>query len=384
MKKRFLMFLVIFPALSYGQTQTRNDAGIQGNAGATSGFFETNSPVNYPAGAFSWWHLLDVRHSYPENNFAMQFAGSFYDQNLYFRKTVNSPTQSWSKVLLETGGKVGIGTDTPNQKLTVMGGIGFEHNSSDKKLYSPIDGTLEWMTHEAAYKPGFAISHQGQQRVYLSINGDSYLNGGKVGIGTTAPQELLELKSSTPVQSFHMPGVASYKLGINSNGKFKIAGMDNSFGGHAGSFEGSNVQLLVMDRNGNVSIGTESTPEKLSVKGKIRAHEIKVEMANWPDYVFEHDYKILGLNELDAYIKANKHLPEMPSAKEAEANGIALGELVKLQQKKIEELTLHLIEKDKQIVKETEVNVLQGNKISAMQKEFLQLKQLILKTKKKK
>ncbi len=68
-------------------TLTRDNAGLQGHAGATSGFFDTSNPVNYPSGAQSWWHLLDVRHHNIYNNFAMQFAGNFYDQEPYFRKT---------------------------------------------------------------------------------------------------------------------------------------------------------------------------------------------------------------------------------------------------------------------------------------------------------
>jgi hypothetical protein len=100
---------------------------------------------------------------------------------------------------------------------------------------------------------------------------------------------------------------------------------------------------------GNVGIGTETPTEKLSVNGKIRAKEIKVESANWPDYVFEEGYQIGKLETLESYIKANKHLPEVPSAKEVAANGIELGEMNKVLLKKIEELTLHLIEKDKTI-----------------------------------
>jgi len=100
---------------------------------------------------------------------------------------------------------------------------------------------------------------------------------------------------------------------------------------------------------GNVGIGTTNPTEKLSVNGKIRAKEIKVEASNWPDYVFEEGYDVGTLQKLESYIKANKHLPGMPSAKEVETNGIAVSEMLKLQQQKIEELTLYLIDKDKKI-----------------------------------
>lgn len=84
------------------RSESRDDAGLQGNAGARSGFYETAAPSpasNWPVGASSWWHLLDVRHSNSANNYAMQFSGSFFDQDLYFRKTNGSPTTAWSKVL---------------------------------------------------------------------------------------------------------------------------------------------------------------------------------------------------------------------------------------------------------------------------------------------
>jgi hypothetical protein len=53
------------------RTEYRHDAGLRGDAGALSCFFQTNAPVNYPLGATSWWHLLDVRHSNAANNYAM-------------------------------------------------------------------------------------------------------------------------------------------------------------------------------------------------------------------------------------------------------------------------------------------------------------------------
>lgn len=107
---------------------------------------------------------------------------------------------------------------------------------------------------------------------------------------------------------------------------------------------------MVVAADGKVGIGTEAFgAERLAVNGNIRAKEIKVEATGWPDYVFQKDYKISSLADLDRYIKANKHLPGIPTAQEVKQNGIELGEMNKLLLQKIEELTLHLIGKDKAI-----------------------------------
>ncbi|MBU0488211.1 MAG: hypothetical protein KKA07_01250 [Bacteroidetes bacterium] len=81
------------------RTETRDNAGLRGDAGAQSGFFETSSPTNFPSGASSWWHLIDSRHSSTGNNYALQIAGSFFDQDLYFRKTNDNAAQAWTKLL---------------------------------------------------------------------------------------------------------------------------------------------------------------------------------------------------------------------------------------------------------------------------------------------
>lgn len=113
----------------------------------------------------------------------------------------------------------------------------------------------------------------------------------------------------------------------------------------------SNSKFAAMSirSNGDVGIGTTSPREKLSVNGNIRSREIKVEAQNWPDFVFEKNYKKLSLSELEAYVQHHKHLPGVPSASEVEKNGIALGEMNKILLQRLEELALHLIEKDKQL-----------------------------------
>ena len=117
---------------------------------------------------------------------------------------------------------------------------------------------------------------------------------------------------------------------------------------------------MVIDHTGNIGSGTFNPEDKLTVNGRIRANEIRVNGQQTPDYVFEPDYQKLSLSELEAYIKKYKHLPEGPSASEAEKNGIELGEMNKLLLKKIEELTLHLIEQDKEI-KTLKMQQLNGN-----------------------
>ncbi|SMC75173.1 hypothetical protein [Pedobacter africanus] len=101
--------------------------------------------------------------------------------------------------------------------------------------------------------------------------------------------------------------------------------------------------------NGNVGIGTATPDSKLAVNGNIRAHEIKVETANWPDYVFAKDYELPTLQETEKHIKTKGHLPGIPSAAEVKANGIDLGEMNAKLLQKIEELTLHLIRQQKEI-----------------------------------
>lgn len=101
---------------------------------------------------------------------------------------------------------------------------------------------------------------------------------------------------------------------------------------------------------GRVGIGTANPQADLAVEGNILAKQIKVKTdITVPDYVFDPDYNLKSLQEIEEYVKINKHLPEMPSANEIGKKGLDVAEMNLLLLKKIEELTLHLIEKDKTI-----------------------------------
>lgn len=128
-------------------------------------------------------------------------------------------------------GKIGIGTATLDQKLTVKGGgIGFDYNSADKKLYSPADGVLEWMTHNSAGQHGFAVSHQGDQRVFLNTSGSSYFFGGALGVGTRTPGAALEVDGGNRAVRIRNTGAAAGKywaIGPDTNNNFTIYNQTN-------------------------------------------------------------------------------------------------------------------------------------------------------------
>lgn len=108
-----------------------------------------------------------------------------------------------------------------------------------------------------------------------------------------------------------------------------------------------------------VGIGTENPDATLTVKGKIHAEEVKVDLNVPADYVFEKyftgistlkaDYEMLSLSQVEQFIKANHHLPDVPSAKTIQEEGLLLKEMTNLLLQKVEELTLYTIEQEKRI-----------------------------------
>lgn len=137
-----------------------------------------------------------------------------------------------------------------------------------------------------------------------SENGDDiYYNTGNVGIGNDAPTSLLHITAS------------------------------------AGGTKG-----LTIESGGNTNF-------QVMGDGRVFAREVEVTLSNFPDYVFAKDYYLMPLGELKKYIKDNHHLPNIPSAKEVEENGLGMGELNLKQVEKIEELTLYILQLDERLQK---------------------------------
>jgi hypothetical protein len=121
------------------------------------------------------------------------------------------------------------------------------------------------------------------------------------------------------------------------------------------------VEPFVVYGNGQTRIGTKAptgthADAMLAVDGKMVAKSMYVTQQNWADFVFDKDYNMPTLYEIETYYKANGHLPLIPSAAEVKENGVDLGEMNKLLLQKVEELTILMVEQEKRI------NALENNK----------------------
>jgi len=187
---------------------------------------------------------------------------------------------------------------------------------------------------------------------------------GNVGVGTTAPVGKLHVHdaASQNAKVFISPMAASIE---DSSMLFLSEGFDcqtgmywmydgignqmELWGKSFGTPEGPHI--LVGRDNGNVAIGsTLASGYKLSVSGKIICTELRVnQIIDWPDYVFQKDYKLMPVAQLGSFIKENGHLPNIPPAAEISKSGLELGDMQRRMMEKIEELSLYIIDQQKQI-----------------------------------
>ena len=221
----------------------------------------------------------------------------------------------------------------------------------------------------------------------MVANGNSSFDG-RIGVGTTTPAATLDvgkllnqgemsvvlarLTEGNTMGNGTYLGVRGYDTqpAVGSDiTKVKSFAIEHSFYGstnnsinffRGGGFTGGsislntdqNIERMRILGNGNVGIGTESPDQKLTVNGTIHSSAVKVDTSiPVPDYVFEPGYQLSNLNETKAYVSKFHHLPEVPSGKEMEKEGIDLGKMNLLLLKKVEELTLHLIKQDKRIAR---------------------------------
>ena len=157
----------------------------------------------------------------------------------------------------------------------------------------------------------------------------------------------------------------------SANGNDGRLGLSELFFIHPEASQAYDGLLVKYSNTGNVGLGITSPAQKLHVNGNILAEgniesqKVKVTASpgSFPDYVFDSDYQLMPLAEVQAYIQANGHLPHVPTAKEVETSGQDLGLIQQKLLEKIEELTLHLIEQN-------EINKQQQELIKELQEKI--------------
>ncbi|WP_316833733.1 hypothetical protein [Pedobacter nutrimenti] len=231
--------------------------------------------------------------------------------------------------------------------------------------------------------------------------------GGNVGIGTTDPSAKLHInasltESAIKIGSPNVQGNINVPVGASTGGynldfytwrdiqvdqigariraerinsyqpnNALVQSMDLVFSTSTGGIQTELTEKLRINSTGNVSIGTsDAKGYKLAVNGNILATEIKVQAAPWPDYVFSKNYNLPALQSIEKHIKKEGYLPDMPSAKEVESNGINVGEMNAKLLKKIEELTLYIIDQNKELLN-------QKDQLNNLKKDNLELKKAV-------
>ena len=270
---------------------------------------------------------------------------------------------------------VGIGTTDPKKELHVDGNVMIS-NSNNALLFansaSSTDGDF-----------GIKLSRNGLE--FFKPNNGSPMNNllyigtnGNIGIGSSNTTYKLNIAGSARSTSFqtetltvtddvifnNLAGNTTQVVTVDNNGELSTTSfstLQDNLGNHIASQNlnlngyriintGNNGGIFI-NTNNNVGIGTLNPIHELSVNGTIQAKELIVTTlaADWPDFVFDPEYKLTSLHELDKYIESEKHLPGVPSANEISEEGIKVSEMNAILLQKVEELTLYVIELQKQI-----------------------------------
>lgn len=282
---------------------------------------------------------------------------------------------------------VGIGGPITSYKLYVRGtsndGIYVYTNKTNGqalRAYAPTSGYAAYLlgnTYVSA-KMGIGIDPKNTQ-VYekLAISGGSFATNGE-GNG-------LSLNTSNTINDW---GTRWYGLFKGNHNSLDLATGSSQYHDPIilSSFYGLGFKTIdgsmTLNANGSVAIGLSDTKIEdladitnanleynLYVTKGIRTQQVRIDLDDWADYVFEEDYQLRPLSEVEQFIEQNGHLPEVPSAEKVAEEGIDLGSMDATLLKKIEELTLYLIDIQKKVSKLEEDNSKLKQKILLLDKK---------------
>ena len=345
MKKIIILLSISFMNLLYSQGPiTTNSITVTGravnDAGVTFsvpvGEYNAIRTTNDAGGIHFFsptWKGGDNSMSAGAINFSPNVAVTFGDWTkpfAYFRKK---------------DGFVGIGTANPGAKLDVFAGS-LGTNKGDVLKMASFRGTnANHAQLEIFQKRQAAGNDWTNSSLRMQLTTDS------------TPQGYIEFNSIPSPQGDKLGSIGAVSFGYGNQEFLHI----NSGGGYVG-------------------IGTINPDERLTVKGTVHAQEVKVDLQIPADYVFQKyytgqsslktDYQLPTLQEIEAFTKENHHLPDLPSAREIQENGLLLGQMNNLLLQKIEELTLYAIEQDKIIQLQEKQLLIQIYELGKMKEDF--------------
>lgn len=229
--------------------------------------------------------------------------------------------------------------------LTIMGEINPENDVGNSPL---ISFNARRYNGKVTERPLFAWANYSTHLMAL-------LADGSLGVGTLNPRSKLEVKGVITASSNTTANYSSFFVSGDGNAYM------NFVGGDAGSrigfqIDGGSAMSIFNNRSEGINTSSSGS-HKLAVGGSIGAQEIKVEVGNWSDFVFEESYNLPTLEEVENHIIEKGHLKGIPSAMEVEEDGIYLGEMDSKLLQKIEELTLYTIDQEKRIKNLEKMNV---------------------------
>lgn len=285
------------------------------------------------------------------------FIGTINQTDLRFR------TNNLEHMRLTNEGRFGIGVSNPLEKFELDGNMKLSGNvifsdyadaidTTDKVLFVDKNGTTQTKSLTSITQniysvdcfigkedngfggstlitlPSWASSIANNRQVlYTGLNCPTW-----VGIGTNDPVTRLDVRGDIRAdKGIGLGDVATPQAGFH---------LQNYFG--SGNNPYFDYLIIVQDENGEKVL-------QLNNDGLLRAREIKVDEDVWPDYVFDPSYKLMPIYDLKIYIEKNGHLPNVPSAKEVEIDGVNLGETARITMEKVEELTLYTIDQQEQL-----------------------------------